>query len=79
MERGLARPPPAARRRWTSPRPTAARITTGFLECHPKNHEGLAGTYLADENFHAFQDSIHAGLPEHLHAAVRANARRPGA
>ncbi|MFE4307637.1 MerR family transcriptional regulator [Streptomyces sp. NPDC056891] len=53
-------------------------ITTWFFECHPKTHEGLAGMYLADENFHAFYDSIHAGLPEHLHAAVRANARRLG-
>ncbi|WP_406059504.1 MerR family transcriptional regulator [Streptomyces sp. NBC_01077] len=51
-------------------------ITTWFFECHPKAHVGLAEMYLADENFHAFYDAIHEGLPEHLHAAVRANARR---
>ncbi|MFB7590304.1 MerR family transcriptional regulator [Streptomyces sp. NPDC056169] len=51
-------------------------LTTWFFECHPKTHEQLAEMYVADENFHAFYDAIHPGLPEHLRAAVRANARR---
>ncbi|MFI9211202.1 MerR family transcriptional regulator [Streptomyces sp. NPDC053253] len=51
-------------------------ITTWFFECHPRTHMGLTEMYLSDENFHAFYEAIHEGLPEHLHAAVRANAQR---
>ncbi|WP_324611630.1 MULTISPECIES: hypothetical protein [Streptomyces] len=32
--------------------------------------------YVTDENFHAFYESIHPGLPEHLLGAVRANTAR---
>ncbi|MGW8355942.1 MerR family transcriptional regulator [Streptomyces wedmorensis] len=51
-------------------------ITTWFFECHPKTHEGLAEMYVTDENFHAFYESVHPGLPEHLLGAVRANTAR---
>ncbi|MFJ3094118.1 MerR family transcriptional regulator [Streptomyces hydrogenans] len=51
-------------------------LTTWFFDCHPATHVRIAETYLADENFHAFYAAIHEGLPEHLAAAVRANARR---
>ncbi|MFK0228096.1 MerR family transcriptional regulator [Streptomyces sp. NPDC004290] len=51
-------------------------LTTWFFACHPKTHLELAEMYVADEHFHAFYDSIHPGLPEHLREAVRANAAR---
>ncbi|WP_426364527.1 MerR family transcriptional regulator [Streptomyces sp. E-08] len=51
-------------------------LTTWFFECHPKVHVELTEMYVADENFHAFYESIHPGLPEHLREAVRANAAR---
>ncbi|WP_369144937.1 MerR family transcriptional regulator [Streptomyces sp. R44] len=51
-------------------------LTTWFFECHPRTHVELAEMYVADENFHAFYESIHPGLPEHLREAVRANAAR---
>ncbi|MFD8210849.1 MerR family transcriptional regulator [Streptomyces sp. NPDC059695] len=53
-----------------------SHLTTWFFECHPKTHVELAEMYVADENFHAFYESIHPGLPEHLREAVRANAAR---
>ncbi|MGW8764836.1 MerR family transcriptional regulator [Streptomyces sp. NPDC055815] len=51
-------------------------LTTWFFECHPRTHVELAEMYVADENFHAFYEAIHPGLPEHLREAVRANAAR---
>ncbi|MFF9852868.1 MerR family transcriptional regulator [Streptomyces litmocidini] len=54
-------------------------LTTWFFECHPRTHVELAEMYVADENFHAFYEAIHPGLPEHLREAVRANAERRAA
>ncbi|WP_430541988.1 TipAS antibiotic-recognition domain-containing protein [Streptomyces roseofulvus] len=51
-------------------------LTAWFFDCRSATHVRIAGTYLADENLHAFYASIREGLPEHLVAAVRANARR---
>ncbi|GGU79258.1 HTH-type transcriptional activator TipA [Streptomyces litmocidini] len=54
-------------------------LTAWFFECHPRTHVELAEMYVADENFHAFYEAIHPGLPEHLREAVRANAERRAA
>ncbi|WP_225801778.1 MerR family transcriptional regulator [Streptomyces sp. NK15101] len=54
-------------------------LTTWFFECHPRTHVELTEMYVADENFHAFYEAIHPGLPEHLREAVRANAERRAA
>ncbi|MFB7446912.1 MerR family transcriptional regulator [Streptomyces sp. NPDC056194] len=51
-------------------------LTTWFFACHPRTHVELTEMYVADENFHAFYESIHPGLPEHLRESVRANAER---
>ncbi|BAU84248.1 merR family transcriptional regulator [Streptomyces laurentii] len=53
-----------------------AHITTWFFDCHPTVHRHLAESYVSDENYRAFYDSIHDGLAEHLRAAIHANARR---
>ncbi|MGW4162793.1 MerR family transcriptional regulator [Streptomyces sp. NPDC004788] len=53
-----------------------AHITHWFFDCHPKIHQGLAESYVSDENYRAFYDSLHEGLAEHLRAAIHANARR---
>ncbi|MEW2396297.1 MerR family transcriptional regulator [Streptomyces sp. NPDC046862] len=53
-------------------------ISRWFYECSYETHQGLAETYVADERFKAFYDSMRPGLAEHLREAITANAARHG-
>jgi MerR family transcriptional regulator, thiopeptide resistance regulator len=51
-------------------------ICAWFYDCPYEMHQGLAETYVADERFKAFYDSMRPGLAEHLRDAIGANAAR---
>ncbi|WP_329275333.1 MerR family transcriptional regulator [Streptomyces sp. NBC_01451] len=51
-------------------------ITKWFYECTYEIHLGLADTYVSDERFKEFYDSMRPGLAEHLREAITANAAR---
>lgn len=51
-------------------------ICAWFYDCPYEMHLGLAETYVSDERFKAFYDSMRPGLAEHLRDAIEANAAR---
>ncbi|MFH8805004.1 MerR family transcriptional regulator [Streptomyces sp. NPDC017936] len=54
-------------------------ICAWFYECSYEMHRSLGETYVADERFKAFYDSLRPGLAEHLREAITANAARHAA
>ncbi|WP_328341812.1 MerR family transcriptional regulator [Streptomyces violaceus] len=51
-------------------------IRTWYYECSYELHGCLGETYVSDERFKAFYDSMRPGLAEHLKDAIAANAAR---
>ncbi|MFD8633982.1 MerR family transcriptional regulator [Streptomyces sp. NPDC059533] len=51
-------------------------IVTWYYDCTYEIHTGLGETYVADERFKEFYDSMRPGLAEHLRDAIMANAVR---
>jgi hypothetical protein len=45
-------------------------------ECAYELHQGVSEMYVSDERFKAFHDSMSPGPPEHLRAAITADATR---
>ncbi|WP_221359947.1 MerR family transcriptional regulator [Streptomyces beigongshangae] len=53
-------------------------IDTWFYPCSYEMHRCLGATYVDDERFKAFYDSMRPGLAVHLRDAITANAARHG-
>ncbi|MGW3567448.1 MerR family transcriptional regulator [Streptomyces sp. NPDC000941] len=53
-------------------------ISTWFYECTFEIHRGIGETYVTDERFREFYDSIRPGAAEFLREAIAANAARHG-
>ncbi|MFF4487777.1 MerR family transcriptional regulator [Streptomyces sp. NPDC001544] len=68
--------PPTSERAMDLAEAHRQHISKWFFECHVKTHQGLAEMYISDERFRAFYEAMHPGLPEHLGAAIAANAAR---
>ncbi|MFF4015145.1 MerR family transcriptional regulator [Streptomyces sp. NPDC001843] len=68
--------PPTSERSMDLAEAHRQHISKWFFDCHVKTHQGLAEMYVSDERFRAFYEAMHPGLPEHLRAAITANAAR---
>ncbi|MEU1667313.1 MerR family transcriptional regulator [Streptomyces sparsogenes] len=53
-------------------------ISTWFYECTFEIHRGIGETYVTDERFREFYDSIRPGAAEFLRDAIAANTARHG-
>ncbi|WP_327305317.1 MerR family transcriptional regulator [Streptomyces sp. NBC_01298] len=51
-------------------------IVTWYYDCSYEMHTGLGETYVADERFKEFYDSMRPGLAEHLRDSITANVVR---
>ncbi|WP_028808485.1 MerR family transcriptional regulator [Streptomyces canus] len=68
--------PPAGERAMDLAEEHRRHIGTWYFECPYEMHTCLAETYVSDERFKAYYDSMHEGLAAHLKDAILGNAAR---